>query len=873
MKKFLLTLLAVFALTTTLLAQPPQGFNYQMVVRNSAGQLMANKTVSIRIRIMQGSETGSVVYDSTGSYLTNANGLVTMVVGENSTDYAAINWGNGPYFIVTDVDPDGGVSYTLHTAQQILSVPYANYARVADHVSSSFTYNEQDPKFASWGYDYDSLVNEPTRLSDFINDLNLSDFNNDLSLSDFNNDLVIDWDSIANRPTSLSQFVNDLNLSSFNNDITIYWDSVINRPTNLSQFTNDLNLSDINIDMTLNDFTNDLTIDWDSVINRPTNLSQFTNDITVYWDSVINRPTNLSQFTNDITVYWDSVINRPTKLSQFVNDLNLSDLNNDMSLSDFNNDITIEWDSINNRPANLSQFNNDLNLSDFTNDITIKWDSISGRPTNLSQFNNDMTLNYNGDTLFFGSNYVVIPNTEWDSINNRPTNLSQFNNDLPFYVSNDTLYFDNKYVVLSTALALAVHWNNVVGRPTNLSQFINDLTLEWDSIINHPTALSDFTNDLGFISSESQNLADVLGNGNSANNTIITDLPLPVNNNDAANKIYVDNALTLANNRSDSLSNVLNALRGSMADSLDNLRARMADSIADLRDQLDSLQAAFDSIDQTVYEEKYAQIDGELNGIFSVSPTKRVRFSKGNLQYRPRINTWRFALNQWNIAGSANNNANSGVYCNDWIDLFGYGTSGWDGGAANYQPYQTNTYDAGYSEATDGNDLVDMYANGDWGFFNPIINGNNQMGLWRTLTYSEWTYIINDRPNAGQLRGLATIESVPGYIILPDDWTLPSGSTFSSIENSYSVNVYNSTQWQVMEAAGAVFLPAAGLRSGTSTTSMGIEGEYWSTSHVNGTVCWSMKIMPSTTSGAGATATQTNASIGCSVRVVRDYKE
>jgi len=835
MKKILLTLLAVFALTSTLLAQPPQGFNYQMVVRNSAGQLMANKTVSIRIRIMQGSETGTSVYDSTGSYLTNANGLVTMVVGENSADYAAINWGNGPYFIVTDVDPEGGVNYTLHTAQQILSVPYANYARVADQVSSAFTYDEQDPKFASWGFEYDSLINAPTRLSHFINDLNLSDFNNDMNLSDFNN---------------------DLNLSDFNNDLVIDWDSIANRPTNLSQFNNDLNMSDLN---------NDITIDWDSINNRPTNLSQFNNDITIEWDSINNRPTNLSQFNNDITVYWDSVINRPTKLSQFVNDLNLSD---------FNNDITIEWDSINNRPSNLSQFNNDLNLSDFNNDITIDWDSISDRPTNLSDFNNDILLNYNGDTLFFGNNYVVTPNPEWDSINNRPTNLSQFNNDLPFYVSNDTLYLDDKYIVLSTALALSVHWNNIVGRPTNLSQFINDITLEWDSIKNRPTALSDFTNDLGFISSESQDLADVLNNGNSANNTIITDLPLPVNNNDAANKIYVDNAITLANNRSDSLSNVLNTLRGNMADSLNNMRAQMQDSIDNLRGQLDSLQAAFDSIDQTVFEEKYAQIDGELNGIFSVSPTKKVRFSMGNLQYRPRINTWRFALNQWNIAGSANNNANSGVYCNDWIDLFGYGTSGWDGGAANFQPYQTNTYDAGYSEATDGNDLVDMYANGDWGFFNPIINGNNQTGLWRTLTYSEWTYIINDRPNASQLRGLATIESVPGYIILPDDWTLPSGSTFSNIENSYSVNVYNSTQWQAMEDAGAVFLPAAGYRSGTSTTSMGIEGEYWSTSHVNGTVCWSMKIMPtSSTSGIGATATQTNASIGCSVRVVRDYKQ
>ena len=135
MKKLLITIISIIALAGTVFAQAPQGFNYQAVVRNTAGQLMSNRNVGVRISILQGSATGATVYQQTENISTNANGLFTIVVGDNSTQFAAINWSNGPYFIKSEVDPQGGSNYTLSTTQKILAVPYAHYADVARSIT------------------------------------------------------------------------------------------------------------------------------------------------------------------------------------------------------------------------------------------------------------------------------------------------------------------------------------------------------------------------------------------------------------------------------------------------------------------------------------------------------------------------------------------------------------------------------------------------------------------------------------------------------------------------------------------------------------------------------------------------------------------
>jgi uncharacterized protein (TIGR02145 family) len=115
-------------IATLVLAQVPQKFSYQSVIRNSGNQLIANQTVGIKISVLQGSANGTVVYAETHSPTTTANGLANIEIGVGnvlSGNFANINWSNGPYFIKTETDVNGGNNYTISATQQLLSVPYA----------------------------------------------------------------------------------------------------------------------------------------------------------------------------------------------------------------------------------------------------------------------------------------------------------------------------------------------------------------------------------------------------------------------------------------------------------------------------------------------------------------------------------------------------------------------------------------------------------------------------------------------------------------------------------------------------------------------------------------------------------------------------
>ena len=195
---------------------------------------------------------------------------------------------------------------------------------------------------------------------------------------------------------------------------------------------------------------------------------------------------------------------------------------------------------------------------------------------------------------------------------------------------------------------------------------------------------------------------------------------------------------------------------------------------------------------------------------FSVSATKTVIFSHGNLQYHAANNEWRFAPNQTDYIGEANANISS-TY-NGWIDLFGWSTGN--------NPTNKSIDDEDYSTFV------------DWGV-NKI--GNDAPNTWRTLTYGEWGYLCWNRPNADKLIGVAQVNGVNGLILLPDGWTCPSGVTFKSgLNNNYGTEYYaeyqtfRSSEWTKLEASGAVFLPAAGYRDGSGVISVQYIGYCWS---------------------------------------------
>ena len=112
-------------------AQTPQKMSYQAVIRNSSDALVTNTQIGLQISILQGSTTGTVVYSETQTPTTNANGLVSIEIG-NEAGFDEIDWSSGPYFIEVKTDPEGGVNYTITGTSQLLSVPYALHAHTAN---------------------------------------------------------------------------------------------------------------------------------------------------------------------------------------------------------------------------------------------------------------------------------------------------------------------------------------------------------------------------------------------------------------------------------------------------------------------------------------------------------------------------------------------------------------------------------------------------------------------------------------------------------------------------------------------------------------------------------------------------------------------
>ena len=145
--KRIVTLLTALVLTATAIAQTPNSMSYQAVVRDANNALVSNQAVGVQISILQGSATGIAVYVETQTPTSNANGLISLEIGKGtlvSGDFSTIDWGNGPFFIQTETDPTGGTNYSITGTSQLLSVPYALHAKVAESIAGGIS-NEGAP--------------------------------------------------------------------------------------------------------------------------------------------------------------------------------------------------------------------------------------------------------------------------------------------------------------------------------------------------------------------------------------------------------------------------------------------------------------------------------------------------------------------------------------------------------------------------------------------------------------------------------------------------------------------------------------------------------------------------------------------------------
>lgn len=284
-----------------------------------------------------------------------------------------------------------------------------------------------------------------------------------------------------------------------------------------------------------------------------------------------------------------------------------------------------------------------------------------------------------------------------------------------------------------------------------------------------------------------------------------------------------------------------------------------------------------------------------FGGLFTVSGSgsdaKKVVISQSNLQYHKGLQVWSFLMFQYDIVEKSDQNVGPDYSSQNCIALFGWGTSGWDNGNEKYLPYNTAKVSSlagcGYGYGpTDGSSyvfsLTGSYSHADWGIHNAISNGGNVAGRWRTLTSGQWDTLFTKRTTTCTVNGtngarftFARINVNNNYrngiILFPDDFNPPSLQAESSwgIINDKSAWTTNIVllDWYRLEAEGAVFLPAAGIRSYNNVSNVNGIGSYWSSSCYNAQAPYRL-LFRSTTLETKNNAMNKNE--GSAVRLVHD---
>ncbi len=551
MKKISSLIAILLLCAVTLFAQAPEKFTYQAVVRNASNSLVANAQVGVRVNILQGSASGNAVYSESHMATTNANGLITVNIGGGSVlhgTFANIDWANGPYFLKTDIDPNGGNDYSITSAQQLLSVPYALYAKDAgngfsgdynDLVNvpqipqipanvSAFNndagyitgYTETDPQYNAWDKDYNDLINKPTIPTV---PTNVSAFTNDagyITLNQVPAQVNADWTAtsgaalILNKPTLFSGNYDDLT----------------NKPTlfdgNYNSLSNKPNLSAVAISGSYNDLINKPSI--------PTAVGELTNNVGYI---------TLAQVPAQVNADWTAT----TGAAQILNKPNIPTVPTNVSA--FTNDAGyITSAAIPTVPTNVSAFMNDAGYV-----TAADVQQAAGVPTNVSAFNNDMgylTSYTETDPLFtsWGKNYntlnnkpnlaIVATTGSYNDLTNKPT--------IPTVPTNVSVFTNDAGYITSAAIPTV---------PTNVSAFTNDAgyvtAADVQQAAGVPTNVSAFNNDMGYLTSytETDPLFTAWGkNYNTLNNKPnLATVAMTGNYNDLTNKPILATVATSGN--------------------------------------------------------------------------------------------------------------------------------------------------------------------------------------------------------------------------------------------------------------------------------------------------------------------------------------
>ena len=858
----------------------------------------------------------------------NENGLFSIVVGNTVEGLSDIDWAHGPFYLKSEVDLNGGNNYAVTSVQQLMSVPYALHAAVADRVvgehsvDTIYVQNMGYDTVYTYVHSYDTV----NYVHNYYDTLYTHTANYDtLYTYSIQHDTVYSTNIVYDMLNVLTNHYDTVYNYSYSFDTlhtyNVTHDTVVLHVASDTVFTHsydtlfvysfDTVFSHTNVYDTIHtynvthDTLNILTEHFDTVYSYNHTFIHNHNYDTIHTYNVTHD--TLYQHTQQFDTVYTQTYNYDTLYSYHIDTLTQVYLDTAYNRT-YDTVYTYQYDTI--RMATydtlFSHSYDTTHVATYDTLFTHSYDTLSNIYFDTlftHTYNYDTTYTHSYDTLFthsFDTIHVATYDTIYtyiaaavdtayvtEAIANAgyltsytesdptvpawakaptkpiytyseisgtpaipalPANVSAFSNDAGYLTS----YTESDPTVPAWAKAAtkpSYAYSEITGTPT---------------IPTVPTEVSAFTNDIGYLTSytETHTLSQVAALGNSVN-AQIKNLSNPTDALDAVNKQTMESAITTIVHRYDSIINAIISHNDSVVSRQDSI-------INILTAQVQNLTPS-----------------GVLNGDFSVAAGRTVKFSQGNLQYTTQgthivagggvaQGTWRFAEHQYDYIGSSNENASSSY--TGYIDLFGWGTSGWNGGVNAYNPYSTSQTNSDYYPGGSSTmNLIGDYANADWGVYNAISNGGNQPRQWRTLTKNEWTYLFNTR-TASTINGTTNaryayikVNSIVGIILFPDSFTWPESitakpTTFNTYEDNWNSVNYTTDQWSELEAAGCVFLPAAGYRNGTTVYYVGAYGLYWSSTYSISSYAYFVRFRNSRVYPSGNGSRY----YGLSVRLVKD---
>lgn len=323
MKRFS-SLIVLFTLSLFTLAQSPGKMSYQAVVRHTSGELVKNSIIGMQISILQGDVNGTKVYSETQRPTTNANGLVSIIIGDGNIvtgSLVSIDWSDGPYFIKTETDPTGGTNYSITGTSQLLSVPYAFHATTAESLTNPT--EETDPTFSVWDKSTGIKITE-SQVTDLKHFSNADETDPQYAAdSSFIKAGVRSWNNSLAKTIDTGDTSRWGKVYTETDPLFSAWDKSAGITINQSQIT---------------DFDPFTTTDETDPVFKQSVAKGITQADTVRWN-------DKSSFSGN----YQDLHNKPLALSQFTNDVGFQRSGDDEDVSSTNEIQTLYADPTNNQ--------------------------------------------------------------------------------------------------------------------------------------------------------------------------------------------------------------------------------------------------------------------------------------------------------------------------------------------------------------------------------------------------------------------------------------------------------------------------------------------------------------------------------------------